>query len=92
MGELLNRVQRHTQCSKDYCLRLDKATQQWRCRFGFPKETRDASEIVADTKGVLEFLSRRNDPLLNNFHVLIILFWLANMDLHVRPASFSTRN
>ena len=78
--ELINRVQRHAKCSS-YCLRRDKTTRQEVCRFRFPQDLRDLTELVQkEGESLPEFLTKRNDTLLNSFNPTWILGWRANMD------------
>lgn len=67
--ELINKLQRHTRCSPSYCARVSKGQQI--CRFGFPKECSDLTEIRGDKRGQPELISKRNDP----------QGWRANVDL-----------
>jgi hypothetical protein len=46
---LLNRVQRHTKCSVDSCLRKKGAILS--CRYNAPWEVRDESLLFIDEKG-----------------------------------------
>jgi hypothetical protein len=81
LAQLLNRVQRHTKCIEGYCLRKAKQTGDKVCRFKFPQTLRDITEVVdAQGKSNPEFLTRRNDELLNSHNPLWILGWRANMD------------
>jgi ATP-dependent DNA helicase PIF1 len=78
--ELINRVQRHAKCSS-YCLRRDKITKEEVCRFRFPQDLRDLTELVQkEGESLPEFLTKRNDPLLNSYNPTWILGWRANMD------------
>jgi ATP-dependent DNA helicase PIF1 len=78
--ELINRVQRHAKCSS-YCLRRDKTTREEVCRFRFPQDLRDLTELIQkEGESILEFLPKRNDPLLNSYNPTWILGWRANMD------------
>ncbi|KAE8739677.1 hypothetical protein FOCC_FOCC014815 [Frankliniella occidentalis] len=81
LSQLLKSVQRHT-CSKAYIQRTDKKTKQTVCRFHFPKEIRDHSEIIVNPEtGEVEFLPKCNDEKLNKFHPFIISTWRANIDI-----------
>lgn len=78
--ELINRVQRHAKCSS-YCLRRDKTTRQEVCRFRFPQDLRDLTELIQkEGESLPEFLTKRNDPYLNSYNPTWILGWRANMD------------
>lgn len=94
LGELINRVQRHTKCQKGYCARrrggvipADEAAPGQPglgpgeyCRFGYPKELLDKTQLIFNDKGLLEFLTKRNDTLLNPHNPSLILGWGANVD------------
>jgi len=77
--ELINRVQRHAKCSS-YCLRRDKTTREEVCRFRFPQDLRELTELVQKEGESLEFLTKRNDHYLNSYNPTWILGWRANMD------------
>ncbi|KAE8749141.1 hypothetical protein FOCC_FOCC004047 [Frankliniella occidentalis] len=82
LAQLLNRVQRHTIHKESYCLRKNKKTKKRECRFGFPKYLQDTSSYKIDPETHdIEFTSKRNDPLLNNFNDYIIQTWRANIDI-----------
>jgi ATP-dependent DNA helicase PIF1 len=78
--ELINRVQRHAKCSS-YCLRRDKTTRQEVCRFRFPQDLRELTQLIQkEGESWPEFLTKRNDPFLNSYNPTWILGWRANMD------------
>ena len=78
--ELINRVQRHAKCSS-YCLRRDRVTKEEVCRFRFPQDLCELTELVQkEGESLPEFLTKRNDPLLNSYNPTWILGWRANMD------------
>jgi hypothetical protein len=79
-AELVNRVQLHTKCSKDYCLGVNRKTKKLQCRFGFPKDLRDKTIIQVDN-GRPELLTARNDPLVNSHNKSLLQAWRANMDI-----------
>jgi hypothetical protein len=81
LAQLLNRFQRHTKCSRGYCLRKDKHTGQPVCRFHFPKDLRAETCIsTATAQTHKELNTRRNDALLNSHNIPMILGWRANLD------------
>jgi hypothetical protein len=51
------------------------------CRFDFPKRTNNDAGWDVDSKTRVHFQPRRNDSLLNNFNVDIIMGWRANTDI-----------
>ena len=78
--ELINRVQRHAKCSS-YCLHRDKTTREEVCRFRFPQDLRELTQLVQkEGESLSEFLTKRNDPFLNSYNPTWILGWRANMD------------
>ena len=62
--DLINKLQCHTRCSPSYCLQVNKDGQQ-SCRFGYPKENVEQSYLRDDECGQPEFVTARNDPLIN---------------------------
>ena len=50
------------------------------CRFDFPKPLSDTTRLVFNARGQLEFISRRNDPLLNPHNPFQLQAWQANVD------------
>ena len=51
------------------------------CRFRFPQDLRELTELVQkEGESLPEFLTKRNDPLLNSYNPTWILGWRANMD------------
>lgn len=77
--ELINHVQRHTKCSKFYCLKFDKKTKTVKCRFGFPKDLLSETTIT-EINGILDILFARNDALLNKFIAWLLQTWRSNVD------------
>lgn len=79
---LLNTVQKHTECSTDYCLKYNKKEKRYKCRFGFPIENMQskASYDKSDS-GDVEYYPARNDDRLNKYNEFIIQLWRANMDI-----------
>jgi len=82
LAQLLNRVQRHTRCTS-YCLRRPKGAPKEAelvCRFKYPKDIRELSEVIKDERGLLQFVTKRNDSVLNEYNTVQILGWRANVD------------
>jgi ATP-dependent DNA helicase PIF1 len=75
---LLNRVQRHTKCSVDSCLR--KKGSILKCRYNAPWEVRDDSILFIDEKGKKKYEPARNDDRLNVHNVDLLAMWRANVD------------
>ena len=81
LAEMLNRLQRHTYCKPGYCERKKKNSDEKYCRFGFPKQCRDESAYAREPgKAYADFLTRRNDEILNSYNAGFILGWRANID------------
>ena len=82
LAALLNRFQRHTQCTEAYCLRREKATGDLKCRFYFPRELEEEA-TVTDKYNPRQwiFAPSRNDPILNQYCPAVTLGWLANTDM-----------
>lgn len=76
---LLNKVQRHTVCSANYCLRKKKGSQEYVCRFKFPIDEK-AESIISDEKGIKRFVPKRNDQRLNLHNPFVTSLWRANTD------------
>src|ERR1700683_3438282 len=81
LAEMLNRLQCHTKCAPGYCERKKKDTGEIFCRFGYPKQCRDQSELSRDPgREFSEPNTRRNDYILNSYNSTFILGWRANID------------
>lgn len=81
LAELLNTVQRHTRCTPGYCLTTGKNNSDHSCRFKFPRDLIDKSEMVLSENEDYELETKRNDPRLNKYNPDMILIWRANMDI-----------
>lgn len=85
LADLLNWVQRHTECKPGYCevKRKVPGTNQTQttCRFDYPFECRDRAGMGFDSKGRVRFEPRRNDPILNPHHRAMMFAWNANTDI-----------
>jgi len=79
-AELVNRVQLHTKCSKDYCIRINKKTKKAECRFGYPKDIVKETIIEQKENGPI-ITTARNDPLVNSHNRILLQAWRANMDI-----------
>ncbi|KAK3925970.1 LOW QUALITY PROTEIN: ATP-dependent DNA helicase pfh1 [Frankliniella fusca] len=78
---LLNSVQMHSRCSQKYCLRKNKKTKKIECRFKFPKDHNDQARIVITPEGDIEFIPKRNNPILNKCNFYMLQTWRANIDV-----------
>lgn len=77
--KLINHFQRHTKHTK-YCYK--KNTAEKKCRFNFPKPLVDKSTLELNpSSNQYEFISKRNDELMNPHSRFITELWCANHDL-----------
>ena len=85
LAEMLNWVERHTKCMPGYCKVKQKVAGQEEprvlCRFDYPMACRSNAGVGFDSKFRVRFEPRRNDRLLNNYNVPMILGWRANIDM-----------
>lgn len=89
--DLVNSVQRHTQCSTAYCLRKKKEDNNYCCRFHYPKDCCDQTHLEyekihsKDDKNHyrVRVITKRNDSRLNNHQRLQLQGWRANCDIQV---------
>ena len=80
LAELINCIQQHAKCSS-YCLHCDKTTKEEVCRFHFPQDLCDLTKLVQkEGESLPEFLTGRNNLLLNSYNPTWILGWCASMD------------
>ena len=75
---LLNRVQRHTKCSVDSCLR--KKGSILSCCYNSPWDVQDESLLFIDEKGRKKYEPARNDDRLNIHNLDLLAMWRANVD------------
>ena len=88
---LVNLVQRHTQCSTAYCLRKKNEDDNYSCRFNYPKDCCDKTHLEyekihsKDSKlhYKVKVVTKRNDNRLNNHQRLQLQGWRANCDIQV---------
>lgn len=89
--DLLNLVQRHTQCSTAYCLPKQQQENEVSCRFNFPKEccgkTHLQYEKLKSKDNVerykVKVVTKCNDDRLNNHQRIQLQGWRANCDIQV---------
>ncbi|RSL38936.1 hypothetical protein CEP51_016864 [Fusarium floridanum] len=68
LSQILNRCQRH-HCSETYCLRKKKDSGEIACRFFFPRDTRDTTDVVQrQGQSYFSFEATRNDSLMNHYN------------------------
>lgn len=72
--DLINKLQRHTQCNPSYCLRINRESKQV-CRFGYPKEIVERTFVRDDSRGQLELVTARNDQYINPHSRLQLQGW-----------------
>ena len=90
-SDLLNMVQRHTNCSTNYCLRNNGNSSQLKCRFHYPfqhsAKTTLQFEAVHSKGDKVHYkatvVTKRNDSRLNNHQQLQLQGWRANCDIQV---------
>lgn len=84
LNNLLNTTQKHTKCSEEYCLRMNKKSKKLECRYNYPKPLNELSSLYYDEdKEIWEYIPKRNDPYLNNYDRECIELWRANMDIQI---------
>lgn len=71
VSELLNRLQRHTRCTKGYCLGWNG--KEYICRFKFPKEQQEQSLLQKNEKQRWVYTPVRNDELINPYNPFLSL-------------------
>lgn len=76
---LVNTVQRHTVCSTKTCLKTD-TKGNIKCKYNFPKDLREKSDIVLSKRSYFELESARNDPLMNKHNKFVTMAWRGNTD------------
>ena len=76
---IINSVQRHTRCTKN-CLRKKRGTNEMICRYKFPKELVERSQIIRNESGKFEFQLKRNDARMNSHSPFVTCHWRANTD------------
>ena len=86
-SSLVNTVERHTKCNAAYCSRKKAGQTQAKCRFDYPRQTREATNIEVETlpNGRIraKVITKRNDPLKNTHNPTLLQHWRANVDLQV---------
>ncbi|XP_055328800.1 uncharacterized protein LOC129581629 [Paramacrobiotus metropolitanus] len=77
---LVNKVQRHTMCKPETCLKKVKKSGPEKCRFDFPQKLLAVSTLCA-TDGKWGYTPKRNDPRVNRHNRGILQAWRANVDV-----------
>lgn len=73
----------HTNCTQTYCLRKVKGSNQYRCRFNFPRQLRQEPTVDQSLNHRhYQFMPRCNDVFLNNYNPTFTLGWRANTDMN----------
>ena len=88
--DLLNMVQRHTNCNSAYCLKQNEDGTQ-SCRFSYSHQTSDKTHLefekVKTKDGSQRYRAKvvtaRNDPILNRHQRLQLQGWRENCDINV---------
>ena len=89
--DLLNTVQRHTQCSTKYCLRFDQVKEDLQRRFKYPFDLCEKTTLVFEhvktkdktTQFKAKIITKRNDSRVNNHQRIQLQGWRANCDIQV---------
>lgn len=87
--ELLHTVQRHTNCSSNYCLRKKGNEVNLKCRFKFPFEPSANTKLEFEpihskdkkTQHKAKIITKRNDRRLNNHYHVQLRGWRANCNI-----------
>lgn len=85
---LVNLVQRHTNCSTAYCLHKKGGSDELSCRFDFPKEICEKTHLECETFKTkdgkehykVQVVTKRNESRLNSNQRLQLQGWRANCD------------
>ena len=80
LNHCIRAVQMH-RCTKGYCQRKIRNSNNFACRFKYPKELETRSSVGFDENNKLFFKAERNEPMLNTFNSDILQLWRANMDI-----------
>lgn len=78
LAELVNRVQRHTVCNKSCLTKNGKVLKK--CRYNFPYDLKEKSELVIENNEIKEILFKRNDHLVNKYNPWLLSTWRGNTD------------
>ena len=89
--DLVNTVERHTNCSTRYCLKHEPNKAELVCRFKYPFSCTDNTKLkfepVHTKDKSIEYkasiVTARNDPRLNNHQKIQLEGWRANCDMQV---------
>ena len=82
--KLVNTVQRHTHCSRVYCLRRKAGQYETMCRFEYPQTSSTiAFERLENGTVRATLTSKQNDPRVNSHNRVMLQHWRANVDLQV---------
>lgn len=86
-SDLVNSVQRHTQCRAAYCLRKKPNQDEPTCRFNYllPEQTCSTLSFqkLSDSSIRATLTTKRNDPRVNSHNRLQLQHWRANVDLQI---------
>ena len=89
--DLVNLVQRHSQCSSAYCLRKKCEDENLSCRFNHPKDLHEKTNLqfeeIPSKDGSLHYSvkvnTKRNDSRINNHQRMQLQGRRANCDIQV---------
>ena len=81
LSRIINRV-RHHECSKKYCQRKERATVRVSYRFHFPYDLMYQARVAKPPGHQrYRFFPPRNDRMINGWNRVVIISWLANIDM-----------
>ena len=89
--DLVNLVQRHSQCSSAYCLRKKGEDENLSCHFNYPKDLSEKTHLqfeeIRSKDGTLHYRvkvnTKCNDTRINNHQRTQLQGWRANCDMQV---------
>ena len=86
-SNLVNCVQRHTQCSAAYCLRKRPNSEEAQCHFNYPIPEQSTTELAFEKLpcGSIRatLTTKRNDQRVNSHNRVQLQHWRANVDLQL---------
>lgn len=78
LNRILNAVQRHSRCGP-HCLRRNRNTRQYGCRYGFPIQLEEQSSLRQE-QGSWKFIPKRNDEFIQRYNKFVSQIWRGNTD------------
>jgi hypothetical protein len=89
--DLVNTVERHTNCSTRYCLKHEPNKAELVCRFNYPFDCTNETKLKFEpvhtkdksTKYKASIVTARNDSRINSHQKIQLVGWRANCDMQV---------